>query len=92
MNGSGDLIFNFIPIMGSHLVEWPKKGLITLLSLSVNILDKAYKGQCLSNPTLILHPITFITSWISAGLLSGLFLLHSISHTAASYFFLIHIL
>lgn len=63
-----------------------------LLTLSVSILDNAYKGQCLSSPTLILHPITFITSWVSAGLLSGLFLLYSISHTAASYFFLIHIL
>ena len=91
-NGSGDLILSFIPIMGSHLVEWPKKGLIMLLTLSVNIHDNAYKGQCLSSPTLILHRhITFIPSWISAGLLSTLYLLHSISHTC-QLLFLIRIL
>ena len=48
-NGS-DFILSLIPIMGSHLVEWPKKGLIMLLTLSVSILDNAYKGQCLSSP------------------------------------------
>lgn len=91
-NGSGDLILSFIPIMGSHLVEWPKKGLIMLLTLSVSIHDNAYKGQCLLSPTLILHRhITFIPSWISAGLLSTLYLLHSISHTC-QLLFLIRVL
>lgn len=72
------LDFSILFLLWEATLSMAQEGLLTL---SVSILDNAYKGQCLSSPPWFFHPITFITSWVSAGLLSGLFLLYSISHS-----------
>ena len=83
------LDFLFYSYYGKPPCQWPKKGSWPCLWVYLIMLTKDSASQA---PPWFFHPITFITSWVSAGLLSGLFLLYSISHTAASYFFLTPIL